>query len=347
MDRAEPIGANAEGGWRVVLSDGEVRIYRGLVCATGVTWHPNRPDYPGLSDFAGETRHTITHRRASDLKGRRVLIVGCGNSGADIACDAARNADAAFLSVRRGYRFVPKHLFGIPTDLFLGTQMTPPKGVVVPDDPSRMIDAVVGDLTRLGLPAPDHDALQSHPIMNTQVLHHLAHGDLRAKPDVRRFERDGVEFVDGTTERIDLVLFATGYHYKLPYLDEALFTWKDGHPELYLNIFHRTLRGLSVVGFAEFADAGFQRFDEMAQMVAMDAYLTQSGAGLAAWTAMRATDRPNLRGTMTYIDSPRHANYVDVGTYRRVLSEIRKRFGWLDPTHETYRRMERTAAVET
>jgi hypothetical protein len=175
--------------------------------------------------------------------------------------------------------------------------------------------------------------------MNTQILHHLAHGDLTAKPDIGRFTERGVEFVDGSRENVDLVLLATGYDYKIPYLAESLLEWKSGHPQLYLNIFHRTLRGLSVVGFVEFADAAYQRFDEMAQMVAMDAYLTQSGDRYGEWSEMRKHDRPDLRGPMTYIDSPRHANYVDVRTYRHVLSEIRSRFAWADPGPGSYERL--------
>jgi cation diffusion facilitator CzcD-associated flavoprotein CzcO/amino acid transporter len=341
VDHAKPLGSNAAEGWQVTLLNGEIHHYKGIVCATGVTWHPNLPDYPGLQSYTGEVRHANTHRLASDLKGRRVLIVGCGNSGADIACDAARNAKAAWLSVRRGYRFVPKHIFGVPTDVFVGGGLAPPKGVVVPDDTSKLLDAVVGDLTRFGLPSPDHDALQSHPIMNTQVLHHLAHGDLTAKPDVRQFTPRGAVFADGTEEEFDLVLFATGYNYKIPFLDESLFEWVSGHPKLYLNIFHRQLRGLSVLGFVEFADAGYQRFDEMAQMVALDAYIEQSGQGLDTWLQMKASHVPNLRGKMTYIDSPRHANYVDAPTFRRTLAEIRAQFGWFDPTDATYRGLER------
>jgi hypothetical protein len=212
----------------------------------------------------------------------------------------------------------------------------PPKGVALPDDPSKMLSALIGDLTRYGLPAPDHKALESHPIMNTQILHYLAHGDLIAKGQVQRFTAEGVEFADGTREPIDLVLFATGYEYQIPYIDPTLFTWKQGHPELYLNIFHRTLEGLSVVGFVEFASAGYQRFDEMAQMAAMDAYIRRSGVGAAEWMALKANDRPNLRGTMNYIDSPRHANYVEVSVYRRFLSQLREKFAWPDPSNELY-----------
>ncbi len=335
--RATPIGPQAEGGWRVELSTGETRTYKGLVVANGVTWHPSLPDYPGLESFKGEVRHAVTYRDPAEFAGKRVLIVGAGNSGVDIACDAARRADAAFISLRRGYHFVPKHMFGVPTDVFLGGQVHPPKGVVVPDDPDRMLGALVGDLTRYGLQAPDHKAMQSHPIMNSQILHYLGHGDLTAKVDVEAFTETGARFKDGSSETFDLVLFATGYDYRMPFLDESLFEWRQGRPQLYLNIFHRRLKGLAVVGYIEFASAGYQRFDEMAQMVAMDAMLEQSGVGQGAWARMKAEAHPDLRGASTYVDSPRHANYVDVGVYRRVLSEIRETFGWPDPSDELYR----------
>jgi amino acid transporter len=334
---ANPIGENAERGWKVEFSNGATRIYAGIVCANGVTWHPNMPKYDGLDDFKGEVQHTVAYRSPSSFAGKRVLIIGAGNSGVDIACDAARNAKSAMISLRRGYHFVPKHMFGIPTDVFIGGQITPPKGVVIPDDPTKMLDAVVGDLTRYGLPKPDHKALESHPIMNSQILHYLGHGDLKAKGEVKKFGQNGVEFVDGSYEEVDQVLFATGYEYRIPYLNEDLFTWKHGHPELYLNIFHRRMKGLAVIGFVEFASAGYQRFDEMAQMAAMDAYIQQSGQGQAQWERMKAHDTPNLRGTTNYIDSPRHASYVDVTVYRRILSEIREKFRWPDPDDKLYK----------
>jgi cation diffusion facilitator CzcD-associated flavoprotein CzcO/amino acid transporter len=334
---ASPIGPGAEGGWRVELSNGETRTYQGLVVANGVTWHPSLPDYPGLETFKGEVRHAVTYRDAREFDGKRVLIVGAGNSGVDIACDAARHATSAMISLRRGYHFVPKHVFGVPTDVFLAGRVHPPKGVVIPDDPDKMLHAIVGDLTRYGLQAPDHKAMQSHPIMNSQILHYLAHGDLKAQVDVERFTETGVVFKDGSSAQLDMVLFATGYEYRMPFLDESLFDWKQGRPQLYLNIFHRKLKGLSVVGYIEFASAGYQRFDEMAQMAAMDAVLEQSGrASAEGWSRMKAEDRPDLRGASTYVDSPRHANYVDVAVYRRVLAEIRETFGWPDPSDELY-----------
>ena len=329
---AEPV----DSGWDVTLSTGETRHYRGVVCANGVTWHPALPEYPGLDRFRGEMRHSNTYRSADEFAGRRVLIVGAGNSGVDIACDAATRADAAFLSVRRGYRFVPKHIFGIPTDVFITRGGTPPKGVVVPDDPTALVDSLVGDLTRLGLPEPDHALLASHPIMNTQILHHLAHGDITAKGDVREFRETSVVFADGSEEEIDLILFATGYEYRIPYIDPGLFNWTSGRPELYLNVFHRELDGLYALGFVEFADAAYQRFDEMAQLVCIDAHAHATGAGLAELRRLRADDRPDLTGGHVYVRSDRHAAYVESGTYQRVLAEFRDQFGWADPTETFY-----------
>src|SRR6185369_10740334 len=117
------------------------------------------------------------------------------------------------------------------------------------EDPSTLIDAIVGDLTRFGLPKPDHEALSSHPIMNTQIIHHLAHGDIIARPDVKEFREHSVVFVDGSEEEIDLILFATGYEYRIPYVPEQLFEWRSGHPQLYLNIFNRKVDNLYLLGF--------------------------------------------------------------------------------------------------
>ncbi|MGW6460460.1 flavin-containing monooxygenase, partial [Streptomyces sp. NPDC055078] len=153
VERAELLD---DGTWEVTVAGGK-RRYRALVVAPGVTWHPNVPELAGQDTFTGRLMHSSEYYDTSAFAGRRVLVVGAGNSGVDIACDAAAGADKAFLSVRRGYRYVPKHIFGVPLDVFLNYGGRPPAGVTLPDDPGAVIDALVGDLTRLGLPAPDHE----------------------------------------------------------------------------------------------------------------------------------------------------------------------------------------------
>jgi len=339
--RAEPV----DGGFDVTLSTGETRRYAGVIAVPGVTWHANAPSWPGMENFTHTIKHTVNYRDSSELKGRRVLVVGCGNSGADIACDAARSADAAFISLRRGYRFVPKHLFGIPTDVLFEGEIPPPRGVSLAGDTNHLLDAVNGDLTRLGLPKPDHDALASHPIMNVEILNRLAHGDIIAKPDIARFNADSVVFADGSEEKIDLVLLATGYEYRIPFLDPNLFEWNQGRPQLYLGLLHRKIEGLYVLGFIEFADAGYRRFDDMAQIIIADIHARETGIKKDRLAGLRETDFPDLRGGKTYVDSPRHANYVHTETYRNILAELRGELGWPDLTDHSFDGMRRTDEV--
>ncbi|MEP3945010.1 NAD(P)-binding domain-containing protein [Ascidiaceihabitans sp.] len=105
--------------WDVTLAHGETRQYRWMVCVSGTTWHPKMPAWASQTDaFDGEVRHANSFRHMDEFRGKRVLVVGAGNSGCDIACDAAVAGDAAFINVRRGYHFAPKHIMGKPADVF-------------------------------------------------------------------------------------------------------------------------------------------------------------------------------------------------------------------------------------
>lgn len=321
-----------DGQW-VVTVGGERKLYQALVVATGVTWHANMPELPGQETFNGQILHSSAYSDSAVFRDKKVLIVGAGNSGVDIACDAAVTADKTFLSVRRGYRFIPKHIFGMPLDVFSKGGRKAPAGMTLPDSMDEIVDALVGDVTRFGLPAPDHDLLTSHPIVNDQIIHHFNHGDITAKPDVDKLDGSDVVFKDGTRERVDIILMATGYDYRIPFLDESLFEWKNGRPQLYLNVFSRSVDSLYVVGFIEFADAAYKRFEEMAQLVAMD--LTLEGSAKREFAEMKANHRPDLRGGHDYVDSPRHANYVDTQTFQRTMKEIRQLFGVPELSDET------------
>jgi len=314
-------------GWRVKTGDGQEGRWAALCVATGANWHPRVPEIPG--SFDGELRHTFTYRSEDELRGRRVLVIGAGNSGCDIACDAARVAERAFLSLRRGYHFVPKYVFGRPADVFAheGPNLPPRLEQRVFGWVLRLL---VGDLTRYGLPKPDHPVLVSHPIMNTQVLHHLGHGDLVARPDVAALEGDRVRFVDGSEERVDLVLTATGYERRFPFLAEAHLDRRDGDLDLYLNVFHRRYPKLSFAGVFETDGAAYGLFGLQAELIA--GYLAdriRGGGASQRFDRMRATGRPDLRGGRRYLSSARHAYYVRGDDYERILSRTLEEFGWV------------------
>lgn len=319
VERARPLARGA--GWEVAFSSGETRRWDALVVAAGTTWEPNMPTVTGT--FEGEQMHSFSFRSADVFRGKRVLVVGGGNSGADIACEAARNAERAFISLRRGYHFVPKYILGKPADVFAHTGPKLPwrlEEIVF----GLLLDKVlVGDLERFGLPRPDHPLLRSHPIMNTQILHHLGHGDLEYRPDVKELRGRSVRFADGRQEDVDLIVWATGYRRRFPFLEE------EGGPQkldLYLELFHRVQPTLFFMGLFETDGAAYELFGLQAEAVAR--YLAarrNAPEVVTSFDAVRATARPDLHGGRPYLDTLRHAYYVRGHVYSKALKSACRR----------------------
>lgn len=211
-------------------------------------------------------RHSITYRSPDEFRGRRVLVLGAGNSGCDIACDAKIAAQAASISMRRGYWLIPKHVFGLPSDIVGG------KGPFLPKRPERavlqpLLRLLVGDLTRIGLQNPDHKLFETHPILNDQLLHHIRHGDVTPRTGIRHPDGETVTFTDGTSDRFDLILLATGFRHAVPFAQE--WFGDPQHPdELYLNTFSRRHEGLYAVGFIETISGAYHLFDRQAHLLA-------------------------------------------------------------------------------
>lgn len=316
----------ADGDTWIVTPEGQrPRRYRAVVCATGTNWFPNLPRHSG--PFDGEIRHSVGYRSPREFDGKRVLIVGLGNSGADISCDAAQNADAAFISVRRGYHILPKHILGVPADEFEENGPSVPRWLeraVV----GTLLRVMVGDVTRWGLPKPDHKLFESHPLLNSQLLHHLQHGDITAKPDISKFDGSEVVFTDGTREKIDLVMYATGYRHHIPYVPEEYFQWRNDRPQQYLTAFSRGRRNLITLGFLEVNSSAYTLFDQISNIVAQ--YLSdevRTPQRAARLEDLIATDHPDLSGGLALVKSDRHTGYLDANTFKKYLAAVRSKVG--------------------
>lgn len=310
--------------WEVRLDSGESAVYRGVCCATGVVWHPNPAEYPGT--FEGESMHAFTYKHPDTFRGKKVLIIGAGNSGVDIACDAAINAETAFISLRRGYYFVPKYIFGKPADVFASTGPKLPAWIEIPIYEFLINNIIVGDLRKYGLRKPDHHVLESHPIMNTQILHHLGHGDIAARPDVKELKAHSVVFEDGSEEEVDLIVYATGYQRVFPFMGEKELPMRDGKPDLYLHLFHRKYDNLFFMGLPEIAGAAFELFGRQAELIAdFIQAQDQAPAKAAAFAQLKQSEYPDLRGAQHYIDTPRHDFYVQWDRYLAKLKQVSKK----------------------
>lgn len=304
--------------WHVFFADGSCVITNYLICANGVTWEANKVHWRGQETFTGDIRHSQTYRSTSEFTNKRVLVVGAGNSGVDIACDASFAAKQAYLSVRRGYHFLPKHIMGKPADVF--AKESPKLPFAIEQQVFGLLLRMLnGKMAQYGLPEPDHKVFQTHPIMNTQILHYLAHGDCIAKADIDHFDHDKVVFKDGSHEQIDLVITATGYQHAVPFLPKNTIAYKNGRPDLYLNMFSRQHHNLAVLGFIEFASAAYSNFDKMAALIVHD--VLHQPKKLAK---KKRKHRPDLTGGHQYLGTARNANYVDLDTYLKTLAKLKK-----------------------
>jgi cation diffusion facilitator CzcD-associated flavoprotein CzcO len=225
--RVAKVAPAGDGTWEITLDGGERRVYGGVVVCNGHHWDRRMPEYPGA--YAGETIHSKDYKTPERLRGRRVLVIGGGNSACDIAVEAARFAVSSHISMRRGYWFMPKTMMGVPTvELMKPWMPLPVQRAFI----KSMVRMVVGRYEDYGLAHPDHEPFEKHPTINSELLHSIRHGRVKPHPDVARFDGDAVEFTDGKREPIDLVVAATGYRVSFPFVAEGVVAWKDGMPQL-------------------------------------------------------------------------------------------------------------------
>jgi len=316
-----PLGEDGD-GWRVTwrMDDGTEHAaeFAGVLIANGTLSEPNMPAFKG--SFTGELMHASRYRDPRQLADKRVLIVGAGNSGCDIAVDAIHHGRSCDISMRRGYYFVPKYIFGRPADTVGGA-------IKLPMWLKRRIDGLilkwfVGDPQKYGFPEPDYALYESHPIVNSLILFHAGHGDIGVQPDIDRFDGSTVVFKDGNQADYDLVLAATGYRLHYPFIDRALLNWQGDAPHLFLNCMHPKRDDLFILGMVEASGLGWQGRHEQAELVARYIRGLRDGAKAAhALKAEKAAGFGRLTGGMNYIDLPRMAYYVDKATYRDAVTK--------------------------
>ncbi len=334
VESAEQVETEEGSSWRVRLSNGETRDYRGIYSAIGTQWLPQIPEIEGLDTFTGRAIHAREYRSPSEFDGKRVLVVGAGNSGVDIVSDAAFRADAAFLSTRRPYYVFPKQIFGNALPDFLDgrgrVESRPWMEGLEPNDFVDVILSTVGDLEVYGLPKPEGPIGETHPIVSNTLLHVLSHGLLKRHPDVTRVEGSTVHFADGSSEQIDVIVFATGYRVRYDFLPDGVVEYQaGGHPKLHLETFFPGVPGLYSGGTMHAAvGTNWTMYDYFANFAAADAHATLTGENAENMRRFREEYDPDMTGGFPFVDTPRNENQCDP---QMVLVEIpraaREEFG--------------------
>ncbi len=210
--------------YEVEFANGEKRVYKGVAVCSGHHWQKRFPVYEG--EFAGEYFHSKDYKSPEQLADKRVLVIGGGNSACDVASEAARVGKSCHLSLRRGYWFLPKTLFGKPTaESFMRYFPVAIQRFFI----KLALRVVLGKYEDYGLPKPDHKIFQKHPTLNSELLHYLKHGRIKPRPDVNKFEGKTVYFVDGTSDEFDAVVCGTGFYVSFPFLPEGVVEIKNGN----------------------------------------------------------------------------------------------------------------------
>ncbi|AWL12181.1 Flavin-containing monooxygenase [Saliniradius amylolyticus] len=318
VEAIEPDGDD----WQVVYQQGEeskTLAASGVLIANGTLHHPKRVEFPG--QFDGERLHSCDYRDPALFEGKRVLIVGCGNSGCDIAVDAVHRAHSVDMVVRRGYYFLPKFVAGKPTDT-LGGKLRLPNRVKQWVD-GTLVRLISGKPSDFGLPDPDYKMYESHPVVNSLFLHHIGHGDIQPRPGIERLTATGAEFKDGSNGQYDLILEATGYKLHYPFIDADHLNWQGDAPALYLNAFTPKHDNLFVMGMVEAAGLGWQGRDDQAQVVARFIQMRHQQPELAGqfMTKVKQCSNTRIDGGLDYLPLERMAYYVHKQDYLKALSE--------------------------
>jgi flavin-binding monooxygenase-like protein len=266
VEEARPLDG---GGWEVRPEGGEAQRFDLLVAANGHNEVPKWPDPPYPGEFAGRQLHALDYDDPEELRGRRILIVGMGNSAMDIATDASYLGERTFLSTRHGSWVIPKRLLGKPADQVI----RPWVAVNVPWQIRQplsefLLRITVGPPERYGLPPAEGGLFQSHPTITDTLLSRISHGEIAPKPGIERLTGDGVRFADGSEEEIDTIVWCTGYRVEIPFLDEALVGPDPKELPLYKRIFHLERDDLFFVGLMQSTGSAFPIVERQAQLLA-------------------------------------------------------------------------------
>lgn len=239
-------------GFRVTTNRGSWQS-QAVVIATGHYGVPILPDWPGREEFSGNLIHSVDYSTGSEFADKRVLVVGAGNTGAEISADIAQSgASFVAISIRTPPPVVPRDFLGTPVQIF---------GILLSPLPPRLADSIghgiakiaLGDLTRFGLEAPAWQPFTAKriPIIDVGFVEELRRGRVHIRPNVGRLTHTGVVYKNSSAEAFDVIIAATGFRTGLDQiLDVEGILRPDGVPKSQSGM-STSVPGLFFVGFYE------------------------------------------------------------------------------------------------
>ncbi len=260
----------------------------------------------------------------SVLVGKRVLVLGIGNSAVDVAVESSRAGEKTFLAMRRGAHVLPKFMGGKPIDATRTSFVTRLPLWLQRFFTARLVKLTVGDMSDYGMPKPDHRLFEAHPTVSSEILSRIGHGDIAVKPNIERFAGGNtVRFADGSEEEVDLVVYCTGYKITFPFLDESVFSAPENQMPLYRRAVSIDRPGLYFVGFVQPLGPIMPVAEAQSEWIAD---LLEGRAALPPASEMRQEVGEYERWLeKRFVASKRHTIEVDFHPYLRQIKRERKR----------------------
>ena len=201
--------------WVTETTAGEIRS-KYLIMATGAFGKPRPVHFTGVDDFPGPVLHSSDYKTGADFKGRRVLVVGFGNSACEIAIDLYEQGALPSMAVRSAVNVVPRDVLGIPiqTLSLLLNRLPPPVADAIS---APLVRGLIGDIKRLGLRKMPYGPLEQirrdgrAPVLDIGTIRHIRQGHITIHGDVARIEGSRVVFEGGQSAEFDAIVAATGY----------------------------------------------------------------------------------------------------------------------------------------
>jgi dimethylaniline monooxygenase (N-oxide forming) len=337
VERLDP---HPDGGWWISLDDGSVRRFQAVVVAIGLFWSPTLPD--DAAGFAGEVSHSSDYRTPAPFTGRRVLVVGAGQSAAEIAVEVAGVAARTCISMRSGAHVVPRWIGGQPYDAADVDPLNRMPWKLLNLAYGRRVARELGPLPARW-PVPDRRLLEGVPIVSSDLLPAVRRGQVTVKPAIQRLAADRVRFTDGTEEPVDRIVDATGYRIDLPFLAPSLLAPRGRELPLYRRIVPPGLGGLLLAGFVDAPGGLLPVVETQAEWIA--AVLTGRLRLPTSEGMWRAIDRGERRSRERFPgETPRRIR-CDPHAYRRLpQSDLRRARRAPGSTPHRWRRAEEPAS---
>jgi cation diffusion facilitator CzcD-associated flavoprotein CzcO len=307
------------GEWLVEVDGHPTRRFDALVVAAGQFWDPQMPMLAG--EFAGESMHVRDYRTPEPFAGRRVLVLGAGQSALDIAAEISFVAQRTLLACRRGHHLLPARVLGRSVDRFDTATLNRLPWPVVRRGFQALLRVTRAKPHHGDLPVPDFPMMEYRwpALVTPNIERALAEKTFAVRPDVERLQGEHAIFTDGTHEALDVIVFATGYHVNFPFLPETLGRGEGQQFPLYRRILSPHAENLAFIGILDAGIGRLEVVERQAQwLTAVISERLTPPSRPAMWASIDAGGEP--RSHRRFGGAGTHTTLCDRHAYLRVLN---------------------------